>query len=89
MFFAWYQWCWLFHLVGDVHQPLHTVSLFKTKYPDGDRGGNLVFVRAKRSGAILDLHQLWDGLLLAPAASPMRATWPRNCACALISRERS
>jgi len=24
---------WLFHLVGDVHQPLHTVQLFSREYP--------------------------------------------------------
>jgi S1/P1 Nuclease len=31
---------WLFHLVGDIHQPLHTAQLFTTAYPQGDRGGN-------------------------------------------------
>jgi len=35
---------WLFHLVGDVHQPLHTVQLFSREYPHGDRGGNEVCV---------------------------------------------
>jgi S1/P1 Nuclease len=23
---------WLFHLVGDIHQPLHTAQLFKVEY---------------------------------------------------------
>jgi S1/P1 Nuclease len=31
---------WLFHLVGDIHQPLHTAQLFTVEYPKGDRGGN-------------------------------------------------
>jgi S1/P1 Nuclease len=31
---------WLFHLVGDIHQPLHTTQLFTVEYPKGDRGGN-------------------------------------------------
>lgn len=31
---------WLFHLVGDIHQPLHTAQLFTIDYPKGDRGGN-------------------------------------------------
>jgi hypothetical protein len=31
---------WLFHLVGDIHQPLHTAQLFTTEYAQGDRGGN-------------------------------------------------
>jgi len=29
---------WLFHLVGDIHQSLHTVQLFTVEYPKGDRG---------------------------------------------------
>lgn len=36
---------WLFHLVGDIHQPLHTVQLFSADYPQGDRGGNETCVR--------------------------------------------
>jgi S1/P1 nuclease len=30
---------WLFHLIGDIHQPLHAVQLFSREYPHGDRGG--------------------------------------------------
>ena len=30
---------WLFHLVGDIHQPLHTAQLFTVEHPNGDRGG--------------------------------------------------
>jgi hypothetical protein len=26
---------WLFHLVGDIHQPLHTAQLFTADYPKG------------------------------------------------------
>jgi hypothetical protein len=39
------QAAWLFHLVGDIHQPLHTVQLFTREYPNGDRGGNEICVR--------------------------------------------
>ena len=28
---------WLFHLVGDIHQPLHTAQIFNVDYPNGDR----------------------------------------------------
>src|ERR1051325_4737614 len=38
--------CWIFHLMGDSPQPLHAVSLFTKHFPDGDRGGNLIFVKA-------------------------------------------
>lgn len=51
--------CWLLHLVGDVHQPLHSTALFsKGRFPKGDRGGNLIPVRQNRN-----LHSFWDGLL--------------------------
>lgn len=33
---------YLVHLVGDIHQPLHSVSLFNHTFPNGDRGGNLL-----------------------------------------------
>jgi len=52
--------CWLIHLVGDIHQPLHTSSLFSNQFPKGDRGGNLFWIKPK--GAV-KLHSYWDGLL--------------------------
>ena len=52
---------WLFHLVGDIHQPLHCVAMFSEAYPDGDQGGNLVAISLK-SGPV-KLHSFWDGLL--------------------------
>jgi hypothetical protein len=53
--------CWLFHLVGDIHQPLHTTSMFSEKFPEGDRGGNLVTIRIRTNP--INLHSFWDGLL--------------------------
>jgi len=48
--------CWLFHLVGDIHQPLHSSALFsKRLLKDGDRGGNRILT--KQHG---NLHALWD-----------------------------
>lgn len=75
--------CWLFHLIGDVHQPLHVAAQYTDDYPDGDRGGNLVFVRAKAGGAILNLHSLWDGLLLGSG----RLTDAKNVATMLRQRK--
>jgi hypothetical protein len=54
---------WLFHLVGDVHQPLHTAQMFSRQYPDGDRGGNEVCVRVSADGPAINLHALWDRLI--------------------------
>ena len=52
---------WLIHLVGDITQPLHCCALVNDNFaaPDGDRGGNLVFVRAG-SGKGVPLHKMWD-----------------------------
>lgn len=50
--------CWVMHLVGDSHQPLHSSALFSQKmFPEGDRGGN--DIRIAKS----NLHSQWDGLL--------------------------
>jgi hypothetical protein len=48
---------WLVHLTGDVHQPLHCTDRFTKSHPDGDQGGNLVYVTPGRN-----LHALWDDL---------------------------
>jgi len=55
---------WIFHVVGDVHQPLHTSALFTTDFPNGDMGGNLIFVRRKADQPTIRLHTLWDGLVI-------------------------
>jgi hypothetical protein len=54
---------WLFHLVGDVHQPLHTAQLFTVEYPNGDRGGNEICVRVTQTGQPMDLHSFWDWVI--------------------------
>jgi hypothetical protein len=47
---------WIEHIVGDLGQPLHDVSLILKSLPDGDQGGNLVLIASRGS-----LHSLWDG----------------------------
>ena len=37
--------CWLMHLVGDIHQPLHCCSLPSETFAQGDKGGNMSMVR--------------------------------------------
>jgi hypothetical protein len=56
---------WLFHLVGDIHQPLHTAQLFTVEYPQGDRGGNEICVRVTQAGQPMDLHSFWDGVIIS------------------------
>ncbi|CAN5873890.1 S1/P1 nuclease [soil metagenome] len=59
--------CWLLHSVGDLHQPLHCVSLFSVhQFPDlksGDMGGNGIPVAGKNPLRPQTLHSVWDGLL--------------------------
>ncbi len=53
--------CWLAHLVGDLHQPLHATAFFSKDFPKGDLGGNLYEVR--NTGGRINLHKLWDEIL--------------------------
>lgn len=48
---------WIFHQLGDLHQPLHTVARFSSALPGGDRGGNQVRVPGG------NLHGYWDGAI--------------------------
>src|SRR5215475_14696914 len=54
---------WLFHLVGDIHQPLHAAQIFTVDYPNGDRGGNQICVRVTQAGQPMNLHRFWDGVI--------------------------
>ncbi|NID09208.1 S1/P1 nuclease [Fibrivirga algicola] len=56
--------CWLFHLTGDVHQPLHATALVDSQFPTGDRGGNLFKIKVMMSSQTINLHSFWDGMLL-------------------------
>lgn len=55
--------CWLFHILEDVHQPLHTVSLFDVDHPRGDRGGNDTYIEFQGEDLVMKLHSYWDGLI--------------------------
>jgi hypothetical protein len=52
--------CWIFHLVGDMHQPLHSVSQVSSRFPEGDRGGGLQYVRDPQTNQPVTLHWFWD-----------------------------
>jgi hypothetical protein len=56
--------CWVFHLIGDAHQPLHSAQLFSTQFPKGDHGGVRFFIRAKHDASAISLHQYWDDLII-------------------------
>ena len=48
--------CWLFHLIGDIHQPLHSTAVYnERRFAKGDAGGNSIDVKP-----IGILHAAWD-----------------------------
>ena len=59
--------CWLLHVIGNIHQPLHATAAFSlgvldpAANPHGDAGGNAIRLEKQ------NLHALWDA---APDASP-------------------
>jgi hypothetical protein len=53
--------CWIAHLIGDGHQPLHAGTMFSKQFPDGDLGGNRFAVTI--AGTPVRLHTYWDNLL--------------------------
>lgn len=53
--------CWVLHLIGDLHQPLHVAALVNDDFPQGDRGGNSAYVRgSERASNGVRLHTMWD-----------------------------
>src|SRR5262249_33646350 len=54
---------WVFHLIGDIHQPMHAVSYFSSDkaFQTGDLGGNKFGVRVGNEK--WKLHAYWDDLL--------------------------
>jgi hypothetical protein len=67
-----YDLVWLLHLVGDVHQPLHSSTRVSMSLPQGDNGGNKVgfcAVSAKQCNS--NLHSFWDDILgTGPKVAP-------------------
>ena len=57
---------WLEHLIGDIHQPLHTSAKTTDSNPKGDQGGNLFLLTPK--GTPTDkqenLHWFWDSMIV-------------------------
>jgi hypothetical protein len=47
----------LIHFVGDLHQPLHSTSMYTNAIPGGDQGGNLFPLKDSVHN---NLHKLWD-----------------------------
>ena len=52
--------CWVMHLVGDMHQPLHAGHWMSLRFPATDRAGTIAWVRVAPGAAPITLHQFWD-----------------------------
>ncbi|MEA2327676.1 MAG: phosphatidylinositol-3-phosphatase [Thermoanaerobaculia bacterium] len=51
---------WTLHLVGDIHQPLHSAARVSPANPNGDRGGNFFHLGP---GTTKPLHTFWDDIV--------------------------
>jgi hypothetical protein len=56
---------WLEHLIGDIHQPLHTSARVTSSNARGDQGGNLFLLTPKGTpkGKQENLHWFWDSIV--------------------------
>ncbi|MFN0140061.1 MAG: S1/P1 nuclease [Pyrinomonadaceae bacterium] len=56
---------WIMHLIGDLHQPLHTSARVTDEEPKGDQGGNLFLLTAKGTprDKQVNLHWYWDSIV--------------------------
>lgn len=60
--------CWIAHIVGDIHQPLHCANLFSQAHRQGDRGGNNFLINQQEN-----LHHYWDHALAVEGAANAQA----------------
>ena len=62
----------LIHLVGDIHQPLHTTCLFDARWPNGDNGGNAFLLVYNGKGTnVHSFHDSAAGLLAGAYQRPL------------------
>ena len=52
--------CWLFHIVGDMHQPLHAGQRQDGHFPLSDFAGTKGWVRRSADAAPESFHHFWD-----------------------------
>ena len=52
--------CWLLHIVGDMHQPVHAGLWMDARFPLTDEGGNRSWIRAAPGEPPQKLHWFWD-----------------------------
>ncbi len=78
---------WLIHIIGDMHQPLHTGHQLTGEFPTTDEAGLLSFVVRTHGGTPIELHEYWDQVLDVTGSEratsnrwsiSLQRTWPRK-----------
>ena len=52
--------CWVMHVMGDIHQPLHVSDYFSKDFPTGNGAGSMSYVMDPVTKTPITLHILWD-----------------------------
>ena len=52
--------CWVFHTMGDLHQPMHVSDLFSVEFPAGNAAATMSYVEDPVTEKPIPLHILWD-----------------------------
>lgn len=60
--------CWVFHITGDIHQPMHVSDLFSKDFPTGNGGATMSYVHDPVTESPIPLHILWDSNALRVAS---------------------
>lgn len=57
---------WIEHIIGDLHQPLHTSARVTETEPKGDQGGNLFLLTPQGTprNRQRNLHSFWDSIIV-------------------------
>jgi len=56
--------CWVLHIVGDIHEPMHVSDLFSKDFPTGNAAGTMSYVMDPVTKSPIPLHVLWDSNFL-------------------------
>lgn len=52
--------CWVMHITGDIHQPMHVSDLFSKEFPTGNAAATMSYVHDPVTDKPIPLHVLWD-----------------------------
>ena len=55
---------YLLHVIGDIHQPLHSTNYFNETFKNGDLGGNLIKMTLINGTQNFNLHSYFDSIAL-------------------------